>query len=806
MVSEIEVLRRTELQRQISAPPRYRPPPPTYQLAYPISDENVLFDSLKLFLSYLDRAPGYHTTAERDRIEAFLRSLTSLVFAIPVSVLDSMLTPVQDESRSVTASDDEDGISDSASAIEGSLHPNGRGRTPSQLQAAKKAADLRKKAMKNATGKPARMEGEATPATSRDSTPAPTATQTEATSGGSATETVMADAEVQPSTASDAQAIVEVQQNGESSYKVDVPASAAGLEGMAGVETVKTAPSHDDMHVDVPVSIASSSVRTPPAGQNQDGLPGLASGQLPPQRPDIQHIQTKSETMLNGPAGVTVSSLHSPPEPVAKNAEAQQSQASPPIPLLQNAQPRGEPQIRRFNFFCNTPYYCAIRLLHLLYSRLHSMKEAARALGSTMVKDALSNSSFTTHGRANPRFSNQDATPPTVLYDNMLELCEKLFGGELDQPTFEDNVRGLFGNKAYEIFTIDKLLSALVKTVWSLIDSNREAYSANGDIFKLLVDDRRYPTTAQAQQITYRVNSELAAGSDENLYRVEWMPRRHLLTFQLLGKDEILPEDEADLSKVWERYIESFVNDEVTAGLTMDAKLIATSARLAKYVLPGFHRNLLTLHPDRNLRTAEARQSSVPRLVARSELESRICLRSYRIFWQGNTQDAMHRDWSERLPSTLEDLKEKRKKRFGKWLEQRSKAIQAAEAAAATASAAVERRPSASPAAATKQATPTATVSAPVASPDTTATQDAPTEASKDGSKQPSPASGQPVAADSDLAKAKDDTMSDAEQASKAEKASVEQVADAAKPVEATPSAGSEGQAETGGDVSMTGA
>lgn len=220
--------------------------------------------------------------------------------------------------------------------------------------------------------------------------------------------------------------------------------------------------------------------------------------------------------------------------------------------------------------------------LQLLYSRLNTMKETARHLSSTTTKDALSNSAYTLYGKSNPRFNGQDVIAPTAMYDSMLEMCEKLFGGEIDQPAFEDGIRSLFGNKGYQVFTIDKLLSALVKTVWSLIDSNREAYSANGDIFKLLVDDRRYPTTAQAQQISYRTNAELAAGSDENLYRIEWMPRRHLLTFQILGKDEVLPEDEADLCKIWDRYVESFVNDEHTAGLTTSAAAIVKNAYIKR--------------------------------------------------------------------------------------------------------------------------------------------------------------------------------------------------------------------------------
>lgn len=195
------------------------------------------------------------------------------------------------------------------------------------------------------------------------------------------------------------------------------------------------------------------------------------------------------------------------------------------------------------------------------------MKQSARSLALAKTGNALSNSSFTVHGRSNPHFSGQHAASASAMYDGMLELCEKLFGSEIDQIAFEDGLRALFGNTAYHMFTIDKVLSALVKTVWSLIDSNREAYSSNGEIFKYLVDDRRHPTTAQAQQMSYRHNAELAAGSDQNLYRIEWMPRRHLLTFQVLGKDEILPEDESDLSRLWEQYIQSYLGDEVTADL-----------------------------------------------------------------------------------------------------------------------------------------------------------------------------------------------------------------------------------------------
>ena len=375
-------MRRTELQRQISAPPRYRPTSPTYQLSFAISDENVLCDSLKLFLSYLDRAPGYHTTAERDRIEAFLRSLTSLVFAIPVSVLDSMLTPVQDDSRSVTASEDDDGMSDSAasSILDGPMHIRARTQTPSQSQtaAAKKTADLRKKAMKNATGESGKKGGRAegdTPTSSRDSTPVPhtiatalrmaTPTPDAAVNGGG--DTIMADADVQPSTGSDAQRLLEEPKDGQSTFKTDVPASAAGLDGMVGVETVQAATS--DIAVPQPDTLAGGPVEattTAPTPVTQQAV--------------SDSIQTASETMQNGPAASTVYVPATAQEQVHQQqvgsgpasasggddqTQPNSSSSGSPSPALHNAQPRGEHQIRRFNFFCNTPYYCAIRLLQV---------------------------------------------------------------------------------------------------------------------------------------------------------------------------------------------------------------------------------------------------------------------------------------------------------------------------------------------------------------------------------------------------------------------------------------------------------
>lgn len=50
-------------------------------------------------------------------------------------------------------------------------------------------------------------------------------------------------------------------------------------------------------------------------------------------------------------------------------------------------------------------------------------------------------------------------------YNVLLALIDKLFEGDIDQQTFEESVRYIFGTDAYILFTIDKLVLSLVRHV-----------------------------------------------------------------------------------------------------------------------------------------------------------------------------------------------------------------------------------------------------------------------------------------------------------------------------------------------------
>ena len=100
-----------------------------------------------------------------------------------------------------------------------------------------------------------------------------------------------------------------------------------------------------------------------------------------------------------------------------------------------------------------------------LYSRLSSFKELARVLAEKEIARRLSPMAVEL-GLANPVpiIDNGD-NPFRHYYEHALNLAEKLFDGEIDQPTYEEHLRYMLGIKAFPLFTIDKVIGTLIKHV-----------------------------------------------------------------------------------------------------------------------------------------------------------------------------------------------------------------------------------------------------------------------------------------------------------------------------------------------------
>ncbi|EMD34640.1 hypothetical protein CERSUDRAFT_116814 [Gelatoporia subvermispora B] len=346
---------------------------------------------------------------------------------------------------------------------------------------------------------------------------------------------------------------------------------------------------------------------------------------------------------------------------------------------------------KRYSFFTNTTFYVLFRLLELLYTRLHLFKGIAAKLASDP-------SAFKTPRAAVDvgLAARLGGTAHAVhFYDLMLESCEKLFDNELEQHIFEEQMRYMFGTKdAYKIFTVDKLVGAIVKQIQQVLSDQKSQ-----ELYDLLKRERDLPSPTTQDQINNRRNTEKVIGPDENLFRMDWLPESKTVTIQLLGKDDSSYDDSEVLTGRWQAYIDSFVSSETTEGVPARTKLRQSFLR-------------------RNRRASSS--SSPPPILAQGGLEIKVCVRTYRLFYVSGSEDIL---WRVPRTNALElDALHKRIERAGKrrkaWVEKMQKARDGTDAATSTAAAVSPEKEVAPPSTSASATTPTAASAN--AKPDTT--------------------------------------------------------------------------------------
>ncbi|KAJ7603117.1 histone deacetylase complex, SIN3 component [Roridomyces roridus] len=224
------------------------------------------------------------------------------------------------------------------------------------------------------------------------------------------------------------------------------------------------------------------------------------------------------------------------------------------------------PHARR-PFFANTTFYTLLRLLQLLYSRLAMCKVIGQNLANEKHTSLLVNPVASALGLDDPagppvvlaqtiqplgvKEAESDG-PPNVVYMYLLDACEKVFDNELDQATFEEHMRWFFGEKAYHLFTIDKVITALVKQVLTIAGDNKcqelwtllqNANSTAGEI-----------GMSEADIVKYRREAERHVGQDDHLYRIEWSREERALRLSLIAADD----PSVDGGDRWREYVTTY--------------------------------------------------------------------------------------------------------------------------------------------------------------------------------------------------------------------------------------------------------
>ncbi|TIA75342.1 hypothetical protein E3P89_00322 [Wallemia ichthyophaga] len=291
---------------------------------------------------------------------------------------------------------------------------------------------------------------------------------------------------------------------------------------------------------------------------------------------------------------------------------------------------------KHLNFFCNSTYYIAFRLLYILYSRLHSFKMLAQELTTSkkqpvnpLAKEMGLHDTSITQTVGIPLLENTTKdgaeTPASVhYYDYLLELSERLFEGEIDQNVFEESLRWMFGTRAYPIFTVDKLISQLLKQLGSIASDQKCQ-----ELLYVLQAERREPSSSNSRQFIYRNKAQRIIGSDEPLYRIEWVGSTKELRMQLLAREDLtvdVDERKQTRDQKWTYYIQSYLLQTPTEGLNADL------------TAPFLYRSI----PQQSEEAEEDDEETA--IVDRSEysngMELRICMRTYRMFFVPKTEDS----------------------------------------------------------------------------------------------------------------------------------------------------------------------
>ena len=207
----------------------------------------------------------------------------------------------------------------------------------------------------------------------------------------------------------------------------------------------------------------------------------------------------------------------------------------------------------KFNLFGNVNIYIFIRHLTTLYFRLLEIKDMNEAVTKEI------------NSRKPVQFAedlNLVSTQLKVMgldfvgkdcYQEILRLGERLILNDIEHQWFEESLRQAFNNKAFKLYTIDKVTQSLVKHAHTLMIDNKTT-----EILKLFEADKSSANTSIRDQMLYRLHVRNCMSSTENMFRIEYDRDTRHISIQYISLDDLtLKECQTEQSR-WQYYVTSY--------------------------------------------------------------------------------------------------------------------------------------------------------------------------------------------------------------------------------------------------------
>lgn len=325
-----------------------------------------------------------------------------------------------------------------------------------------------------------------------------------------------------------------------------------------------------------------------------------------------------------------------PLEDIEKSSELWIKTANTKLSLNEEVR---EEKRTKFNFFCNTTIYVFFRHLTTLYKRLYEVKQMNETVGKEL------------RARKSPQFAKDlnlishqleemgvEITGKSDCYQQVLELAAKLIEGEVEQQWVEEALRQGYRNKAYKLYTIDKVVQFMVKHMHSIVTDGKTS-----DMVVLYETDRSNPVSSVKDQILYRMKVRALMGPEENMFKITYKETENTANIQFVGLDDLTLNEHENAEEKYNYYVTSYVMSNPTEGVP--------ASKINMPFLKTFIENV------------EEEQCEG---YANLELKVSICENSYRLFFESGSHDEftsnnLYRKLTEDLVSKekkIDELKE----------------------------------------------------------------------------------------------------------------------------------------------------
>lgn len=265
-----------------------------------------------------------------------------------------------------------------------------------------------------------------------------------------------------------------------------------------------------------------------------------------------------------------------------------------------------------YNLFSNTTIYVFFRHLTTLYARLEEIKQlneaTAAEIKSRTVPQFAKDLNLINHQLED---MNIKISGDKDCYEQVLDLSERLIEGDLENQWFEESIRQAYRNKAYKVYTIDKVVQALVKHMHSMTSDPKTS-----EMMVLFEKDRKTPISTAKDQILYRMQVRSFMTNDENMFKISYKEAEKTANIQFVGLDDLTINDHKTAEEHYNYYVTSYVMSHPTEGVSA-----------SKINMPFSKDFIEAIDEDNCIGHSN------------SELKVSICENSYRLFFDPDTHD-----------------------------------------------------------------------------------------------------------------------------------------------------------------------